>query len=367
MKKEELSKSNKDVLRVFISYARENEEAIQTIVSFANYLRKFGIDPYLDEIENDIHPSVNFKEYMEKAPLISDKVIIVLSKTYKNRADNNYGGVGEECAVFEEDYKKTPDKYIFVGICDGNRTINANEITPKIFQGVSVHVLNSNQESFDDLIRRIYDIPKFKLSELGEKLNFKQEEIPSFFNLIQDKRYKNYDFSNILFHTILTIDENDEDFSYEAYRCILVCSLKMADFKMCPQFDDRSNAKLSSKLVALPENVQMDEENRIIFTYPLPKDNKMGDIIPMHYRLDLKSPKSKLREWAMHSENDSYIEIHDIVTKYQDKAPDAKLYKRGLYSIHESFERNVQFNEETKSYRLILQNPETEYTYILRW
>lgn len=105
----------------------------------------------------------------------------------------------------------------------------------------------------------------------------------------------------------------------------------------------------------------------IIFNYSLPKDNKKGDIIPMHYRLELKSPKSKLRKWDMHSENDSYIEIHDIVTKYQDEAPDAKLYKRGLYSIHETFVRNVQFDKETKSYRLILHNPETEYTYILKW
>lgn len=367
MNNERHAEANKDTLKVFISYARENDEAIQTILSFANYLRNFGIIPFLDEIENDIHPSVNFKEYMETGPLISDKIIIVLSNAYKNRADNNYGGVGEECEIFKEDYKKTPDKYIFVSICKGNKILEANTITPKIFQGVSVHPLNSNQDSFDDLIRKIYNIPKYKLSDISEKLDFKQEEIPSFFNLIQDKRYKNYDFSNIIFHTILTIEENDEDFSYETYRCIVVSSIKLPEFNMCPQFDHKSSARLSSKLVTLPDNVEMDDENRIIFSYPLPKDNKKGDIIPMHYRLDLKSPKSKLREWAMHSENDSYIEIHDIVTKYQDKAPDAKLYKRGLYSIHETFVRNVQFDEETKSYRLILHNPETEYTYILKW
>ncbi len=354
-------------LNVFISYARESEDVIKQILSFADYLRPFGINPILDEIENDRHSSVNFENFMKDGPLSADKVVVVLSERFKERADQNIGGVGTECSVFASDYESNPDRYVFISICEGNKSVEEELITPAIFKGVAVHSLNANTESWEEMLRRIYNEPKFKLNDIGEKIDFKQEAVPSFFELIQEKRYKNYDFSNILFHSILTVEKNDEDFSYEAYRCIVVSAIRLPEFKMTPQFEYRSPVKLSSRLVSLPDSVEMDDENCVVFSYPIPKNNKRGDVIPMHYRLDLSAPKGTVRNWSMHSENDSQVEIHDIVTNYQVTAPNAKLYKRRIYSSVEIFVEDVPFNPETKTYRVVLFHPKAEYTYLIRW
>jgi len=45
-----------------------------------------------------------------------DKVVVVLSKEYKMRADNMIGGVGQEAPMIAAEKKKQPNKFVFVSL-----------------------------------------------------------------------------------------------------------------------------------------------------------------------------------------------------------------------------------------------------------
>lgn len=356
------------IKKVFISYARENDDQIKLIFSFANYLKRYGFEVIQDELIYEEKPDTDFFRFMADSDAAADKVVVVLTKRFKQKADKNEGGVGFECKLFFNSLHENPNKYLFVYICEGNKTVETeyDKIVPEVFKGIDVLPINSDQTTIDRLVRKIQGIEDFSVSPVGHYTEVDRTQHMSFFEALKYRSIQNFDFFNIVFHTIVTIEDNDEDFSYEAYRCI-VATRRIPQFRMTPQFDHRCTVKLSSKLVSLPSDIEMDEENCVLFDYPIPINNRAGDVIPMHYKMELKAPKNSFRSWDMHSENYSQAEIHDFFIKYKTDQLPAKLFKRKVYSSVEIFVEEIPFDSQNKLFRVILKEPKSEYTYILKW
>ena len=80
--------------KVFISYSHDSDDYKDWVVSFANRLILEGIDVTLDQYDlvlGDKNP-----KYMEDSIANSDFVIMLVSKNYKEKANNREGGVGYE-------------------------------------------------------------------------------------------------------------------------------------------------------------------------------------------------------------------------------------------------------------------------------
>lgn len=67
------------------------------------------MDEYLKQKET----AVDFNEMMAKMIPNANKVIVLLTPKYKERADQFIGGVGDEYRIILEEIKTCPKKFIF--------------------------------------------------------------------------------------------------------------------------------------------------------------------------------------------------------------------------------------------------------------
>ncbi|WP_341836852.1 toll/interleukin-1 receptor domain-containing protein [Chitinophaga pollutisoli] len=111
-----LSVKEDSPLLVFVTYAWEDDEHNERVISFTNHLRGLGYNAVVDRLLSQQESATHFKEMMYRTLTRADKVIIVLSKKYKTRADNFEGGVGTEFRYIISDLPKYPKKYILVAL-----------------------------------------------------------------------------------------------------------------------------------------------------------------------------------------------------------------------------------------------------------
>ncbi len=85
--------------KVFISYSWDNDYHKKWVRSFAERLRKDGIDVMLDQW--DAVPGDQLTAFMDKAIRENNFVLIVCTPAYKTKADISHGGVGYEGYVIQ--------------------------------------------------------------------------------------------------------------------------------------------------------------------------------------------------------------------------------------------------------------------------
>jgi len=80
--------------KVFISYSWDSPEHSQWVASLAAYLRQRGIDAILDQWH--VSPGEDLGLFMERSVRESDRVLLVCSENYVEKAARRRGGVGYE-------------------------------------------------------------------------------------------------------------------------------------------------------------------------------------------------------------------------------------------------------------------------------
>lgn len=91
---------NTDNLVVAVSYAHDSDEFNKKVVAFVSCLReKHGYDAIMDEYLKQKETAVDFNEMMAKMIPNANKVIVLLTPKYKERADQFIGGVGDEYRI----------------------------------------------------------------------------------------------------------------------------------------------------------------------------------------------------------------------------------------------------------------------------
>lgn len=103
--------------KVFISYSWDSKEHQEWVVTLTNKLRStYGVDAKCDVLLD----KPNLFSMMVQEANVNDKIIIVDTKRYTEKADNEQGGVGYETRLFYNFFQKQPQKLIVIkrGNCE---------------------------------------------------------------------------------------------------------------------------------------------------------------------------------------------------------------------------------------------------------
>jgi hypothetical protein len=91
----------KSIGEVFISYSWEEPEHTDWTIKLANRLTKDGINVIFDKYDLGIGDNIPY--YMEKSVERANKVLVILTPKYKEKADERKGGVGYEYSLINAD------------------------------------------------------------------------------------------------------------------------------------------------------------------------------------------------------------------------------------------------------------------------
>src|SRR5450432_643286 len=87
------------MVRVIVTYSWDSEDHKEKVIQYVNHLREKGFHAEVDRMLSQNQSAIDFKKMMHQAMTDYPKVIIVLSRGYKERADEFKGGVGTEFAL----------------------------------------------------------------------------------------------------------------------------------------------------------------------------------------------------------------------------------------------------------------------------
>lgn len=105
---------------VFISYSHDSEEHKAWVLRLAVDLRERGVDATLDQW--DLVPGQDVTNFMQKGILDADRVILVCSRSYVEKAEGGAGGVGFERLIVSGEVVQKIDTKKFVPLVRANPT-----------------------------------------------------------------------------------------------------------------------------------------------------------------------------------------------------------------------------------------------------
>lgn len=156
---------------VFISYSWDNEDHKNWVLNLANTLRLNGVDIILDRYY--LTPGKNLPHFVENSVERSDRIIIILTPDYKNKAERRLGGVGHEYSLINNTLLKdiTNNEIIIPVLRKGE----SNSSIPSFLQQF-IYQDFRDESNFDNdlenLLREIYKKPLISAIPLGKKPSF---------------------------------------------------------------------------------------------------------------------------------------------------------------------------------------------------
>src|SRR5205823_4810848 len=115
----------------------------------------------------DTGPGDDLPKFMERAVTQADRVLVICSDVYVQKADDGKGGVGYEAMIVTGELVKNLTANKFIPII---RQRHGNARKPKFLE-TKFYIDLSKDESFeerlDELLREIHNAPKFPKPALG--------------------------------------------------------------------------------------------------------------------------------------------------------------------------------------------------------
>ena len=161
---------------VAISYAHDSDEYNNKVELFANQLKAIGLQVTMDKILQEEQTACDFNELSDKLITNADKVIVVLSKKYKNKADCRDGGVGAEYRIIQNEIDNKTKKYIFVTF-DKLSKIDPKSIIPSALGNREVLEIPENIGNFNKLFDKIEEHQTANFQNISKQTRFSQQEI----------------------------------------------------------------------------------------------------------------------------------------------------------------------------------------------
>ena len=125
-------------------------------------IRGFGIDVILDKWEMKLGKLL--PDFMAHAVTDSDRVICVMTPNYKKKSDRLTGGVGVEFSIISAEIQKNVKTDKFIPL------FRNGEDVPTFLDGrdfVDMRDDSKYDEAIEELVRDIFNKPKYKKPELG--------------------------------------------------------------------------------------------------------------------------------------------------------------------------------------------------------
>ena len=225
---------------VFVTYSWD-KSTNEKVFSFVNFLRKNGFEAFCDMNTMDKQSTSSFSQIMNDG-LLSPKVIVVLTSSYKEKAEKNSGGVGVEYKIISSDISQNPNKYILVSFESLSGDTRC-KIVPKLYESFSIIDLVADEKNdFEILFSKIMDKPTLGFSQVADKMPIiKPKEIVGF-TLKNELRCPGYGSMKGICNNIIVDNKNSlcEDCSKEDFKDRITGFYENQGFLITPCPSDRS-------------------------------------------------------------------------------------------------------------------------------
>lgn len=169
--------TDKTPMKSFISYSWTNQDHIEWMIKLASELKDYRVDVTLDKWDlKESHDSVAFMEKMVNDSQIT-KVLIISDKVYAEKANGRNGGVGTETQIISKEVydNVTQDKFALVLV---ERDEEGKPCVPTYYKSrmyIDFTQPEKYTDSFEQLLRWIYDKPQYEKPLLGKEPAFLNE------------------------------------------------------------------------------------------------------------------------------------------------------------------------------------------------
>ena len=164
--------------KVFISYSHDSAEHRRWVSELGTKLRHNGIDAILDQWDLGLGDDKTL--FMEHGIRDSDRVLVICTDSYVEKANAGEGGVGYEVRIVSAQLVENLGINKFIPII---RQASGKKKAPTCLEGrVYIDFGDESQfdEKFNELLNELYGASVKEKPPLGEKASFaKQEELPS--------------------------------------------------------------------------------------------------------------------------------------------------------------------------------------------
>lgn len=187
------------VPKVFVSYSHDTQDHKKWVMDLATRLRNSGIDAIIDQWE--LRPGDDLPHFMETHLASADRVIMICTERYVEKANSGSGGVGYEKMIITSDLLSKIDSNKVVPIVKQN---SSNEVPTFLKSKLYIDFSKADdyELSFDDLVRSIHGAPLFKKPDVGNNpFKHTEESIPE----------KNNDLAMDIFKVVVSQYENGKD------------------------------------------------------------------------------------------------------------------------------------------------------------
>jgi len=163
--------------KAFISYSWTSPEHEGRVIQLASHLEESGVEVIIDKWDlREGHDAHAFMEQMVTNPDIK-KVILVCDRAYATKADGRSGGVGTETQIITPELygKQAQDKFVAAVF---ERDDAGKPYLPAYYRSriyIDFSDPATEGDSFDQLLRWIYDKPRHIRPERGKKPEFLEE------------------------------------------------------------------------------------------------------------------------------------------------------------------------------------------------
>ncbi len=152
--------------KAFISYSHDSEAHKAWVLQLASDLRANGIDVVLDQW--DLAPGQDVSLFMQRGIANADRVLLVCSEKYVEKADEGSGGVGYERLIVTSEVVQSIDTIKFVPIIRNNsktRSVTPVFLGPRLYLDFRTDL--QYKARLEELIREIHGAPALAKPPLG--------------------------------------------------------------------------------------------------------------------------------------------------------------------------------------------------------
>lgn len=149
---------------IFVSYSWIKQNPDSNVLSFVANLRTKGYDAKCDVMDIQKASAINFPEMMAQNLFNAEKVIIILSSSYKNKADSFKNGVGDEFRYIISDISNNTQKYILVSFSPLTDE-NIKQIVPDFLKGREIIDLSAGD--YNKLLCKLTNTEEYHFPEVN--------------------------------------------------------------------------------------------------------------------------------------------------------------------------------------------------------